>query len=510
MSVIFPSDKKVFLSYQQELQSSVARYPVTLYEKSRRIGITWSLGAIAVLEAAKSKSEGGMNVFYMGYNLEMAREFIGVCADWAKSFSQAAAEVEEILLEEDKDTSIKAFRIKFDSGFEIIALPSNPRSLRGMQGLVIIDEAAFHDDLKEVLKAAFALLMWGGKVIVVSTHNGDTNYFNELINDVRAGRKKYHLLRTEIDDGLKDGLYVRICEVLGKKWTPEAEAEWRDELLDFYGDAADEELQCIPSQGSGVYLPGALVEARMDGSIPIIRWEQPTSYGEMSDHLRQADCLDFCERELLPILENLDPNLKHCFGEDFGRSGDLTVMWPIAIGQDLVRRQVLHLELRNIPFQQQEQILYYILDRLPRFMAAAFDARGNGHYLAERAMQRYGAGRIEQVMLSVPWYRENMPKYKAAFEDGDITLTKDADVLADHRALVVNKGVAQISDKAPKKGKDNKQRHGDSAIAGAMAWFASNMDVGEYDYVPVNENENKSSDRPTGVGRARFSGKGAW
>jgi len=509
MNAVAPSDK-VFLSYQQELMSSVSQYAVTVYEKSRRIGITWALGAIAVLDAAKAKDEGGMNVFYMGYNLEMAREFIDVCADWAKSFSQAAAEVEEILLEEDKETSIKAFRIKFDSGFEIIALPSNPRSLRGMQGMVIIDEAAFHDDLKEVLKAAFALIMWGGKVIVVSTHNGDTNYFNELVNDIRAGRKKYHLMRTDIDDGLAANLYKRICEVLGQKWTEEGEAKWRDELLDFYGDAADEELLCIPSEGSGTYLPGALVEARMESDIPIVRWEQTSGYAMLADHLRQADCLDFCERELLPLLEKLDPNLRHCLGEDFGRSGDLTVMWPMAICQDLVRRMPFLLELRNIPFQQQEQILYYILDRLPRFMAAAFDARGNGEYLAERAMQRYGSERIAQVMLTESWYRENMPPYKAAFEDAMITLGQDADVLADHRALVVIKGVAKLSDAAPKKGTDNKQRHGDSAIAGAMAWFASNMDVGEYDYIPVKDNKDNRRDRPTGVGRARFSGKGAW
>ena len=81
---------------------------------------------------------------------------------------------------------VQAFRLKFASGFKIVALPSVPRALRGKQGLVIIDEAAFHKDLAEVLKAAVALLMWGGQVVVVSTHDGSANPFNLLLDDIRA------------------------------------------------------------------------------------------------------------------------------------------------------------------------------------------------------------------------------------------------------------------------------------------------------------------------------------
>lgn len=63
------------------------------------------------------------------------------------------------------------FVVYFDSGFKVQALSSNPSNLRGMQGTVIIDEAAFHDRLAEVLKAALALTMWGAKVRLISTHN---------------------------------------------------------------------------------------------------------------------------------------------------------------------------------------------------------------------------------------------------------------------------------------------------------------------------------------------------
>ncbi|PHN95905.1 hypothetical protein CSC81_17935, partial [Tenacibaculum discolor] len=109
-----------------------------------------------------------------------------------------------------------------------------------------------------------------------------------------------------------------------------------------------------------------------------------------------------------------------------------------------------------------EQVLYFIIDRLARFMAGALDARGNGQYLAEQAQYRYGSGRIEAVMLSQSWYLNNMPRFKAAFEDQTIRIPRDADVLSDMRAIQVIKGIPKIPD-----GKTDakKERHGDSAIA---------------------------------------------
>ncbi len=74
---IFPD---IFIDYQKIMMTSVFANPVVIYEKSRRIGITWAVAALAVLVAGMGKSAGGMDVFYMGYNLEMAREFIVYCA----------------------------------------------------------------------------------------------------------------------------------------------------------------------------------------------------------------------------------------------------------------------------------------------------------------------------------------------------------------------------------------------------------------------------------------------
>jgi phage FluMu gp28-like protein len=324
--------------------------------------------------------------------------------------------------------------------------------------------------------------MWGGTIRIISTHNGAASAFNELVNEIRAGRKPYSLHRITLDDALGQGLYHRICTKLGRKWSGAAEVEWRADLFEEYGDDAAEELLCIPRAGGGAFLSSVLIEARMTAGAPVVRWEMPDGFAGYPERERMLAANDFCAERIAPLIAGLDPAAVSVFGEDFGRSGDLSVIWPLQIQSGLVRWTPFIVELRNIPFQQQEQILFYIADRLPHLAAGALDARGNGQYLAERAMQRYGS-RIQQVMLSNEWYRENMPRYKAAFEDGKIAIPLDAEVLADHRGLVMENGIVHVPERRVRAGSG--QRHGDSAIAGALAFFASQAEVREISYRPV-------------------------
>ncbi|BCB62268.1 hypothetical protein HaloA020_29690 [Halomonas sp. A020] len=450
-------------------------------EKSRRTGLTWGEAADAVLSASSAKAAGGTNHFYVGSNKDMAIEFIDACAMWAKAFNRAASHIQEELYH-DEDKDILTFNIHFSSGFKIQALSSRPSNMRGRQGNVTIDEAAFHDQLAEVLKAALALTMWGAKVRLISTHNGVENLFSELIQDSRAKKKRYSVHRITLDNACEQGLYKRICQVRGKPWTPEAEEEWKANLLKDTATREDalEEYYCVPKAGGGAYLSRAMIEARMVDA-PVIRYEGSAEFNAVPEHYRALEIDAWCQEQLLPLLDKLDPKLAHCFGEDFGRSGDLTVIAPMAITQQLVRQVPFLVELRNVPFKQQEQVLFFIVDRLPRLQGGALDGRGNGQYLAEQAAERYGSI-VEVIMLSQSWYLNNMPPFKAAFEDELITLPRDSQVVDDLRALQVIKGVPKLPDA---KTGDSKDRHGDAAIALALAHYASLMDVVPIEFTPA-------------------------
>lgn len=478
----------VLLPYQQRWVSDPA--PVRICEKSRRIGLSWGMAAEASLTAAADATAGGMDVWYVGYNKDMAQEFIRDAGDWARAYGFAVSEMEtyeEIFKDGDDEKAILAYRITFASGFRVSALSSRPSNLRGKQGLVVLDEAAFHDALGELIKAAMALLIWGGRVAIISTHDGVENPFNQLVLDCRAGKVPYSLHRITLDDALADGLFKRICLVQGKEWTPEAEAAWRQELVDFYREDADEELHCIPKSSGGSYFSRSLVESRMEEGIPILRYRVDDAFTQLADQVRWDHTQDWLEEHVKPVLEALNPRSRSYYGLDFGRSGDLTVLTPLVEDQGLHRRVPFVIELRNTPFKQQEQVLFYVVDHLPRFMAGANDARGNGQYLAEVAAQRYGSYRIREVMLSQEFYRENFPKYKAALEDGHVTLPRDADVLADHRAVKVDKGVPKVPDGAKTKGADGGQRHGDSAISCLLAWHANGLDIAPIEFQSTGE-----------------------
>lgn len=470
----------VFLPYQQRLLAAVLANRVTVVEKSRRTGYSWAAGAIAALIASSQRQAAGQDVLYMGYEKEMTREFIGYVAEWARAFQLAASAVEEFVWRDPDrpEQDIGAFRVKFASGFEVVALPSVPRALRGKQGFVILDEAAFMDDLREVLKAALALLIWGGKVLVVSTHNGETNPFNELVTEIRAGKKPYALLRCTLDDALADGLYARVCQQRGITWSADAEARWREELIAEYGDGADEELFAIPSPTSGTWLPLPLIEARQDPEIPVLRWTAPEGFSTWREDLRAVEVRDWLEQHVAPLLRGLDGRTPHALGQDFARKSDLSVLWPLAIGANLVRRTPFVIELANMPFSQQQQVLFFICDRLPLKRGIALDATGNGMSHAEAAADRYGS-LVLQVMLTEPWYREHTPPLKAAFEDATITIPRDRGIADDFRLVKLVRGVARVVERVRT---ERGARHGDAFVAAVLALFAARTEPDLYEY----------------------------
>lgn len=472
------------LPYQQAWVADQAQLKIA--EKSRRIGLTWAEAADDVLIASQA---GGSNVFYISATQDMAREYIEACAMWAQAFNVLAGQIGEGLFEDTDDAGttkhIKMFEVTFpQTKRRIVALSSRPTNLRGKQGVVVIDEAAFAPDLAQLLKAAMAMLLWGDKVRIISTHNGVENPFAQLIEEVRAGKRgaDASVHRITFQEAVNDGLYQRVCLRKGKPWSQSAQDAWVKQAYAFYGDDAAEELDVIPNASTGAYLPLSLITSRMSPHTPLVRGKWDAAFGDLSADTRRLAVEGWLNESITPHLKNLSPLCKHGFGQDFGRVRDLTVITVLARGSDLVERTALVVELSNCPFAQQQQILWHIIRALPRFAGGAMDATGNGAMLAELTAQQFGTGLIEQVKLSETFYREHMPKLKAALQDGTLVdLPRDEQIRDDLRAIRVIDGTPKLPKAPTQKADDGPklQRHGDAAIAFFLAIYNASRAVGE-------------------------------
>jgi phage FluMu gp28-like protein len=461
-----------------------------LGEKGRRTGITFAEALDATLIAAAA---GGQNYFYIGDTKDKGREFIGYVAHFARVISKELCEIEEFLFEDQKDDGttafIAAFRVRFSSGKRVEALSSRPENIRGLQGVVCIDEAAFHKDVRAVLDAVNALLIWGGKIRIISTHNGVLNPFNELIREAKAGKVPYSLHFIPFAKAVANGLFRRVCAIRGVPWTKEAEVEWERKIRASYGTRTakmQQELDAIPAEAEGAALTRVQIEACMKQDAgAVVRWNQPNSFVDQPEIVRKAAQLAFCEGRLKPRLDLLDLNRQHTFGVDFARTGDASAIVIFEVSANLVRRVRLVIELRNIPYDQQRDVLYYVVQRLPRMSGGALDATGNGGYLAEKAAQKFGSTVVKVNFSGNLWYRENMPGYVEAFVDRSIIWPAHEDILRDHQALTYVGGVIKVPDDMRYRGSDGLDRHGDAAIAGALGYWVSTLGLQEFAYRAV-------------------------
>lgn len=486
----------IFHKYQKEAVAWSHLVELLVVEKSRRVGITWAFAGDDVVTSATARGQGGDNTLYISYSQDMAREYIDACAGFAKAFYGIDVQVGEFMFEdrvgsEPESRKIQAFRIEFASGFTIQALSSAPRSLRGKQGRVRIDEGAFVDNLEELLKAALALVMLGSSVVVMSSHNGIDNAFNKLIHEIRAGEREGKVMTITFADAVADGMYERQAKIKGWPLTAEGREAWVAKIRKLYGSAAAEELDCIPSKGSGAWLTYDEIERAERKGIPVLRLSFDDAFARQPDHLRTAQVQEWCEANLLPLIMTFTAQDRIAVGGDFARFVDLSVIWPLKELQDRTLTTPFVVEMRNVPFTEQEFVWKYLLKRLRRWIAA-IDAQGNGAYLAERLWQAFGELRVLKVVSTqAGWWRDNGPPVKQGFQDERFEIPADADTSADLRAVKVVDGVPAIpKERKTAKGEDAAaakaafKRHADAAVAFVLAVFAQRQGIGvEFEFM---------------------------
>ena len=432
-------------------------------EKSRRIGLSWTEARDSVMHAGFDHG----NIYYQSYALDMTRGFIGDCYDFATAINKATAEVGETLIDVGEGEKVPAYRLPLSSGREILAMTSAPRAFRskGRPGdRAIVDEAAFVDDLAEVLKAALAFRIWGGSVHVLSTHNGESSPFNELVREVRDGERPGSLHTIPFRQAIEDGLYERICREQGIPWTLDDEVQWEADVRAEYGYRAGEELDCIPSPGGGAWLSWSLIRA-----------------AQIDAYLRTEE--EHGTRHVLatPDLLGLsDKRGQFYLGVDIARRRDLWVAVVIEVLGDVryVRELVV---MRNIPFADQHDIIDDLVTRY-RPVRVTIDQTGMGEEFVETEQRKHGEFRVEGVLMTGPRRLDIATALLECAQDRKLRIPKDDDVRRDLHAVRSETGTTG----GPRLIADgDTDGHADRFWALSLAVAAAAGPPPEYSYTPV-------------------------
>ena len=438
------------------------RSQVKICEKSRRTGITWASALEAVLTAADPDSPQDWH--FLTYAQEDCKAFIDDCAKWAEVVGVLA----DAPVVED-DHGVQVLKIKFKTGRAIYGRPGKARNLRGKKGVACIDEAAFVDDLDAIMKAALAFLMWGGRVVLISTHFGESNPFNVRVEQARAGKENWSLHSIPLVDAIEQGLAERICAMRGEAFSPNWAEAWEAGVRDSYGEDAAEELDCVPSkQGAGYFDPDSVNRCRHD-ACTILRWELERQWFDKGRTDRRDECQAWIEAQLLPALRKMNTQRGSFLGVDFGRYQDMS-SWALCQMHGEVRKVVLVIELRNVPQAQQEQILGALMSGAPRLAKAHVDKTGNGQALYEWAAERYGS-QVVGEQLGPKWHDESWPELRKAIAERHVDLPNDDECCGDFRLVELIDGKPRVAKRRTRA--RGGYRHGDFAVACCLMYAAS-------------------------------------
>ncbi|HEY0464579.1 MAG TPA: hypothetical protein VGC79_10235, partial [Polyangiaceae bacterium] len=332
---------------------------IAVCEKGRRTGITFAQAMDDTITAATAKEAGGDNIWYIADTREKGLEFIGYVSKFAQIVARGqSTRIEQHIFEDQMpdgaSRQIQAWRVRFASGFRVTALSSRPENIHGLQGLVDIDEAALHKDVSKVLESATALLIWGGRIRVWSSHRGKKNAFNQLVKDVEAGHygKRAKTIRITFDDAVANGLYERVCAQRGIPPTPEGKKDWYTGIRVAYGTrkaAMREELDCIPRDGDGAAIPSVWIERAMPEVRPVLRIVLDDDFAQRTEEQREQWAATWIAITLAPIVKEAQRLFigRWAVGMDYARHRHFSVIEPAQITQELRRVVPFLIEMSN-------------------------------------------------------------------------------------------------------------------------------------------------------------------
>ncbi len=458
---------KYFLPYQRSwiLDES----PMTIWEKSRRIGATYAESYKDVRGCVKALWPA---VWFSSADESAAREFILYCEQWVKIYDVVARSLGEIVIDSKND--IKAFVVEFENGTRINALRSNPKSFRSKGGKVVLDEFAWHDDQDALWGAASPAVTWGFPISVLSTHNGQSSLFYRIIEEIKrvtaaGGKSDWSLHHTDIFEAVADGL---VDKILKRPATEEEKNNFieqcrRRSLDDLHWQ---QEYCCIPVDEATAFLTYDLIRTCEDAKAG-----DPKFY-------TGGDCY---------------------VGIDIGRRRDLWVAWvDEKVGDVMWNREITALKGASFAAHDAE------LDRIMRtykVRRVCMDQTGIGEKPVEDAQRKYGAYRVEGVLFTAPVKQEIAFATKRSFEDRNTRVPANAEVRDDLHAV---RKVTTVAGNVRFDAERTEQGHADRFWAKALAQHAGSgpsVEAADVRVDPVAERRDRARESMVFGERKKFS-----
>jgi phage FluMu gp28-like protein len=401
-----------FLPYQTRWIQDPS--PKRLIEKSRQIGI--SLATAFDLVARTGVKTGRCDAWVSSRDELQAQLFAADCARWAFTLHAPCGEMSERVL--DRELRISAHVLPFDNGRSIYSLSSSPDAQAGKRGHRVFDEFALNPANRQLFGVGFPGHIWGGGMDVISTHRGNGNFFNQLVNEIKyQGNPKHFSLHTvTIHDAVEQGLLERLKPKWRQANPDDDRLNWsNDDFLQSLRDGCpdqetwQQEFLCQPGDDQAAFLSYDLI----------------------------ASCLyppgEAWEWSFNPQSAIRNPQSSFFIGVDIGRFRDLTVIWVAEkLGDVLNTRKIICLEKQT--FEAQEGVLYPLL-AMPSLRRACIDQTGLGCQFVERARKQFNRYRVEGLTFTADLKEKLAYKLRCAFEDRTIRIPDDRFLVADLRSI---------------------------------------------------------------------------
>lgn len=123
--------------------------------------------------------------------------------------------------------------------------------------------------------------MKGYQICLISTHRGQLNEFNQIVEEIKTGARKGSLHTIPLKLAIEEGVYRKVCKRAKIEWTEEGQREWEEEVRADYIGQEGNELDYQPSADGGQFFTSEMVRSCMELG-KIVLWNLPDDFAKRS------------------------------------------------------------------------------------------------------------------------------------------------------------------------------------------------------------------------------------